>query len=93
MSNQMSDPSSRKQFLKQGRYRFLCLKEDHKIRDRKRKKGCFYCKGLHKNDKNQEDSPTRTTNNLAMCDVQNELTPALLLQTAAVILENPNRKR
>ena len=99
MSNQMSDPSSRKQFLKQGRYHFLCLREDHKIRDCKRKKGCFYCNSTicserdKKNDKNQEDSPSRTTNNLAMCDVQNELTPAVLLQTAAVILENPNRKR
>ena len=103
MSNQMSDPSSRKQFLKQGRYRFLCLKEDHKIRDRKRKKGCFYCKGLHnsaicserekKDDKNKEDSPSRTTNNSATCHVQNQLTPAVLLQTAAVILENPDTKQ
>ena len=32
----ISDPSSRKQFLKQGGYYFLCLKEDHKIRDCKR---------------------------------------------------------
>ena len=43
----ITDPSSRKQFLKQGSYCFLCLKEVHKIRDCKRKKGCFYCKGLH----------------------------------------------
>ena len=38
----ISDPSSRKQFLKQGGYCFLCLKEDHKNRDFKRKKSCFY---------------------------------------------------
>ena len=36
----ISDPSLRKQFLKQGGYCFLYLKEDHKIRDCKRKKGC-----------------------------------------------------
>ena len=99
----ISDPSSRKQFLKQGGYCFLCLKEDHKIRDCKRKKGCFYCKGLHnsaicserqkKDDKNNEDSPSRTTNNSATCHVQNQLTPVVLLQTAAVILENPNTKQ
>ena len=41
-----TDPSSRKQFLKQGGYCFLCLKEDHRIRDCKKKKDCFYCKGL-----------------------------------------------
>ena len=77
----ISDPSSRKQFLKQGGYCFLCLKEDHKIRDCKRKKSCFYGKGLHnsavcservkKDDKNKEDSPSRTTNNSATCHVQN----------------------
>ena len=102
MSNN-SDPSPRKQFLKQGGYCFLCLKEDHKIRDCKSKKGCFYCKGLHnsaicserekKDDKNKEDSPSRTTNNSATCHVQNQLTPAVLLQTAAVILENPDTKQ
>ena len=37
-------PSSQKQFLKQGGYCCLCLREDHKIRDCKKKKGCFYCK-------------------------------------------------
>ena len=37
----ISDPSSRKQFLKHGGYCFLCLKEDHKIRDCKKKKSCF----------------------------------------------------
>ena len=99
----ISDPSSQKQFLKQGRYCFLCRKEDHKIRDCKRKKGFFYCKGLHssaicserdkKDDKNKEDSPSRTTNNSATCHVQNQLTPVVLLQTAAVILENPNTKQ
>ena len=58
---------------------FLCLKEDHRIRDCKRKKGCFYCKGLHnsticserdkKDDQNKEDSPSRTTTTQqpAMC--------------------------
>ena len=97
------DPSSQKQVLKRGDYYFLGLKENHKIRDCKRKKGCFYCKGLHnfaicserdkKDDKNKEDSPGRTTNNSATCHVQKQLTPALLLQTAAVILENPNTKQ
>ena len=99
----ISDPSSRKQFLKQGGYCFLCLKEDHKIRDCKRKKGCFNCKGLHnsaicserekKDDKNKEHSPSRTTNNSATCHVQNQLTPAVLLQTATVILKNPDTKQ
>ena len=63
----------------------------------------FLLKGLHnsaicserdkKDDKNKEDSPGRTTNNSATCHVQKQLTPALLLQTAAVILENPNTKQ
>ena len=85
----ISDPSSRKEFLKQGGYCFLCLKEDHKIRDCKRKKGCFYCKGLHNSaicserektdNKNKEDSPSRTTNNSATYHLQNQLTPAALL--------------
>ena len=33
------------------------------------------------------------TNNSATCHVQNQLTPAVLLQTAAVILENPDTKQ
>ena len=67
----ISDPSSRKQFLKQGGYCFLCLKEDNKIRNCKRMKDCFYCKGLHnfaicserdkKDDTNKEDSFSRMT--------------------------------
>ena len=87
----ITDPSSRKQFLKQGSYCFLCLKEVHKIRDCKRKKGCFYCKGLHnfaicserdkKDDKKKEDSPSTMTNNSAMCHVQNQLTAAVFLKT------------
>ena len=66
-------------------------------------KGCFYCKGLHnfaicserdkKDDKKKEDSPSRMTNNSAMCHVQNQLTAAVLLQTTAVILENPSTKQ
>ena len=40
----INDPISRKQFLKQGGYCFLCLKEEHKIRDCKKEKVCFYCK-------------------------------------------------
>ena len=93
----------KKQFLKQGGYCFLRLKEDHKIRNCKKKKGCFYYKGLHssaicserykKDDKNKEDSPSRATNNSAMCHVQNQLTAAVLLQTVAVILENPDMKQ
>ena len=84
----ISDPSSRKEFLKQGGYCFLCLKEDHKIRECKSKKGCFYCKGLHnsaicsereKKDNKNKDSPSRTTNNSATYHLQNQLTPAALL--------------
>ena len=88
MSNN-SDQSSRKQFLKEGGYCFLCLKEDYKIRDGKRKKGFFYCKGSRnfaicfesdqRDDKNKVDSPSRTTNNSATRHVQNQLTPAILL--------------
>ena len=99
----ISEPNLRKQFLKQGGYCFLCLKEDHKIQDCKRKKGCFYCKGLHtfaicsegdkKDDKNKADSPSRKTNNSATCHVENQLTPTVLLQTAAVILENLDTKQ
>ena len=64
-------------------------------------KGCFYCKVLpnfaicseiDKKDKNKDDSPSRMTNNSATCNMQNQLTPAVLLQTAAVILENPDSK-
>ena len=81
--------------MKQGGYCFLCLKEDHKIRDCKRKKGCsaICSERDKKDDRNKEDSPSRTTNNSATCHVQNQLTPVVLLQTAAVILENPNTKQ
>ena len=85
----ISDPSSRKEILKQSGYCFLCLKEDHKIRDCKSKKGCFYCKGLHnsaicserekKDNENKEHSPSRTTNNSATYHLQNQLTPTALL--------------
>ena len=84
-------------------YCFVCLNEDQKIRDCKKKKGCLYCKGSHnstvcserdkKDDKNKEDSPSRTTNNSATCHVRNQLTPAVLLQTPAVIPENPDTKQ
>ena len=60
--------------MKQGGYCFLCLKEDNKIRNCKRMKGCFYCKGLHnfaicserdkKDDKKKENSPSRMTSNV-----------------------------
>ena len=66
--------------MKQGGYCLLFLKEDHKIHNCKNK-------GLHnsaicsetdkKDDKNKEDSPSRTTNNSATCHVQNQLTPAV----------------
>ena len=45
-----------------------------------------------RDDKNKVDSPSRTTNNSATRHVQNQLTPAIL-QTAAVILENPDMKQ
>ena len=89
--------------MKQGGYCFLCLKADHKIRDCRKKKVCFYCKGLHnsticserdkKDDKNKDGSPGRTTNNSETCHAQNQLTPAVLLQTTAVIIENPDMKQ
>ena len=88
----ISDTSSRKQFLKQGGYCFLCLKEDDKTRDRKKKNSAICSERDKKDDKNKEDSPSRTTNNSATCHVQNQLTPALL-QTAAVILENRDTKQ
>ena len=45
-----------------------------------------------KDDKDKEDYPSRTTNNSATCHVQNHLTPAVLLQTFAVILKSPHTK-
>ena len=69
----------------------------------KKKKSCFYLERLYnsticserdkKDDKNKEDSPSRAANNSPTCHVQNQLTPAALLQPAAVILENPDRKQ
>ena len=53
----------------------------------------FVLKEKKKDDKNKEDSPSRTTNNSATCHVQNQLISAVLLQTAAVILENPDTKQ
>ena len=44
-------------------------------------------------DKNKEDFPSGITNNSGTCHVQNLLTPAVLLQTAAVILEIPDTKQ
>ena len=81
----ISDPISQKQFFKQGRYCFLFLKEDHKSRDCKKKKGCFYCKRLQnpaicsernkKDDNNEEDSP----NNLATCHVQKPINTSSII--------------
>ena len=83
--------------MKQCGYCFLCLKEDHKIHDCKKKRGCFCCKVLYifavyserdkKDDKNKEVSPSRTTNSTITCHMENQL------QTAAVILENSNTKK
>ena len=88
--------------MEQGGYCFLCLKEDHKIRGCKWKKDCFYCKGLHnfaicserdkKDDKNKADAPSKTTNNSATCQVEKQLTPAVILHTAAVYLGNLDTK-
>ena len=46
-----------------------------------------------KDDKNKEDSPSRTTNNSATCHVRNQLTSAVLLQTVGIIPENPTQNK
>ena len=46
-----------------------------------------------KDDKDKEDSPSRATNNSATCHVQNQLTPAVLLQTVAAIFKSTHTKQ
>ena len=53
----------------------------------------FVLKEIKKGDRNKEGSPSRTTNNSATCHVQNQFLTAVLLQRAAIILENTNTKQ
>ena len=46
-----------------------------------------------KDDRDKEDSLSRATNNSATCHVQNQLTPAVLLQTVAAIIKSPHTKQ
>ena len=43
----VTDPLSWKEFLKKSGKCFLCLKDNHQVKDCKKSKPCYYCKGLH----------------------------------------------
>ena len=53
----------------------------------------FVLKEIKKDERNKEGSPRRTTNNSKTCHVQNQFLTAVLLQRAAIILENTNTKQ
>ena len=43
----VTDPLSRREFLKKSGKCFLCLKDNHHVKNCKKSKLCYYCKGLH----------------------------------------------
>ena len=81
--------SGKKGFFEKGEICFLCRKPDHLSRNCTRTKPCYYCKGMHDsavcNDRNKQGNQTSTNcaSNIS----------SILLQTADIVLENPNIKK
>ena len=96
----ISEPNLRKEFLKKGGYCFLCLSKEHRIRECKKKKGCFYCKGPHnsaictqRDNKDKKEEGDNKKLETAVNHIQSQLSSAILLQTADLILENPHTNK
>ena len=85
----VTDPLSWKEFLKKSGKCFLCLKDNHQVKDCKKSKPCYYCKGLHNSaicfqkDKKgdpsklaeeiKQDEKTEFTENSHGCHVQSNV--------------------
>ena len=83
---------------------FSCLKGNHQVKNCKKSKSCYYCKGLHNSaicfqkDKKgdspklaeeiKQDEKTGSTENSHGCHVQSNVS-FVMLQTAVVIVKNP----
>ena len=86
--------------MKKGGYCFLCLSKEHRIRDCKKKKGCFYCQSSHNSaictkrdnkDKKEEDDNKKSET--ASNYIQSQFSSAILLQTVDLILENTQTRK
>ena len=92
----VTDAVARKEFLKKGDQRFLCLGEGHISRNCQKSKRCFCCKGL-RNSAICENKITK--NNMAEnSDIISSTnysanSSCVLLQTAEIILVNMVNKR
>ena len=75
--------------MKKGKRCFLCLKPDHLSHNCTKTKPCYYRKGMHNsaicNDRNKQGNQTSTN---CASNVS-----SILLQTADIVLENPNNKQ
>ena len=88
----ISDPETRKEYLRKGNRCFLCLNQSHISRNCSKAKTCYYCEGLHnsticakkKDSLEKSGNPADETNTNA---VHNK-TP-VLLQTAEIPIETP----
>ena len=85
----VTDPLSWKEFLKKSGKCFLCSKDNHQVKDCKKSKPCYYCKGLHncaiyfQKDKKgdppklaeeiKQDEKTESTENSHGCHVQSNV--------------------
>ena len=88
---------------KSGKY-FLCLKDNHQVKNCKKLKPCYYCKGLHNSalcfqkDKKgdspklteeiKQDGKTESAENSHGCHAQSNVS-FVIPQTAVIIVKNP----
>ena len=92
--NIVTDPIARKEFLKNNKLCFRCLKKDHLSRNYKRSKTCFYCKGCHNSAicaerKGSTDGSQKTDSKNSTESSKNFASgvSTVLLQTADLIVE------
>ena len=87
---------------------FLYLKDNHQVKNCKKSKPCYYCKGLHNSaicfqkDKKgdspklaeeiKQDEKIESTENYHGCHVQSDVS-FVILQTAVVVVKNPKNSK
>ena len=99
-----TDHRARKNFLKEKRFCFLCLKSSHVSRNCSKEKTCCYCKGMHnsavcehkckqgksKSEISDADNKNETGETSTNCSSN---LASILLQSAEIVLENPLNKK
>ena len=93
----VTDPTARKEHLKNNKLCFLCLMGGHNSRDCKKSRTCFYCNGVHNSAiclrrVKKEDSHDIPNNRHSQSTTGNHVqqNSCVLLQTADVTLRNEN---